>query len=481
MARKRGDGTPRRPRGTGSIRRVKGREGYWRADLKVKGTPFSASGTSPELAWANLQAKISAAGRRVPGAVDPSDITVASYVGAWLERRRLEIGQGLELKSWESHERNLNKHLLPVIGATPLPELRSADLEALYAALLGPPHPLSVKYVRDINGTLRLALRRLPRDFGLPNPAADVDLPRRERPSVQYPLSAQQMQRFWAVASRDRLFALWLLASCFPSRSGELRGLKRSDYDRPNRLLLLRRSLQGTSDAGRVLHEREGGKSAANARVLELDDELVVALDAHLARQDEERREAGREWVEHDLIFTARYGTPIQSGNLLRQFRRLLDAAGVPTHHRVHDLRHTAIQSMLLKGITLPEVSGAAGHASVAVTAAMYAHVVRRVRKGLTTDLRDFYAAGQDQGEEITPTTPLHFDGQARALTPQQIEEAKRLNAEGWTQAQLGAHFGVSPSTINRALRDVTGRRPRERRAQRSQRLEHGGDAFSPT
>jgi integrase len=100
-----------------------------------------------------------------------------------------------------------------------------------------------------------------------------------------------------------------------------------------------------------VLHEKEGGKTAANRRVLELTDELVAALRAHRRRQDGARRAAGAAWVDHDLIFCIRYGTPPLAGHLLDRFRRLLAAVGLPAHHRLHDLRHTAVQSLRLGGV----------------------------------------------------------------------------------------------------------------------------------
>jgi hypothetical protein len=246
----------RRPNGTGSIRQVNGREDYWRADLIVKGTPYSATGASPAAAWQKLQDKIASDGRRPPGAGDPTKVTVATYALAWLERRKLEIGHGLELASWRRHEQLLNLHLLPAVGALALKDLTAAHLEALYARLLGPPACLAVETVRKVNGTLRLALKRLPRDFGLPNVALDVDLPRRERLTVQYPLRPDQMRRLWAAAADDRLAALWLLASYVPSRSGELRALKWTDWDKAHGVLLLQRSLTGSADAGRRLHEK---------------------------------------------------------------------------------------------------------------------------------------------------------------------------------------------------------------------------------
>jgi len=273
------------------------------------------------------------------------------------------------------------------------------------------------------------------------------------------------MRRFARVAAGDRDAALWLLASYVPTRSGELRGLKWADFDLANRVLDLRRSLQRSGDGGRVLHKKEGGKTAANRRVLELTDELVAALRAHRRRQDAAHRAAGAAWVDHDLIFCTRYGTPLLAGHLLDRFRALLRAAGLPAHHRFHDLRHTAVQSLLLGGVPLPEVSGAAGHASPAVTSALYAHAVRRVPARLLGALGAYYRTGHPDSEPAgagaepgTAPTPAPPDGQARALTAAQVAEARRLRARGWTQVRLAGCYGVSPSTVNRALRGITGR-----------------------
>ena len=163
----------RRPNGTGSLRPVAGRERYWRAELTVRGRVYSATGARPEAAWQRLRDKIAQSRRRPPGAPDPAKVTVAAYARAWLARRELELGRGLEPASWRRHEQALSLHLLPAVGHLPLAGLTAAHLEALYARLLGPPAGLAVETVRKINGTLRLALKRLPRDVGLPNPALE--------------------------------------------------------------------------------------------------------------------------------------------------------------------------------------------------------------------------------------------------------------------------------------------------------------------
>jgi hypothetical protein len=77
-----------------------------------------------------------------------------------------------------------------------------------------------------------------------------------------------------------------------------------------------------------------------------------------------------------------------------------------------------------------------------------------------------FYRTGHpDSGAEsgaapAPPPEPRPPDGHARALTAAQLAEARRLRARGWTQARLAGRYGVSPSTVNRALRGITGRRP---------------------
>jgi hypothetical protein len=85
----------------------------------------------------------------------------------------------------------------------------------------------------------------------------------------------------------------------------------------------------------------------AGTWVIDLSEELVEALREHRARQAEDRLRAGPRWVDHDLIFYSRWGTPLLPDNFRRDFRALLERAGLPTHYRPHDLRHTAASHLL--------------------------------------------------------------------------------------------------------------------------------------
>src|SRR5205823_12418258 len=88
---------------------------------------------------------------------------------------------------------------------------------------------------------------------------------------------------------------------------------------------------------------------------------------------------ADKRWVDHDLVFPSRHGTPIQPCRLLAHYKRLVGLAGV-RDITIHGLRHTFATQALAGGVPLRVVSEALGHASPSVTMAIYAHVLREHR-----------------------------------------------------------------------------------------------------
>ena len=75
-----------------------------------------------------------------------------------------------------------------------------------------------------------------------------------------------------------------------------------------------------------------------------MPDIVAVALTIRRVQQDGERETAGEIWQQTkdmpSLIFTGRYGTPIDPRTLNRKFVARCEAAGVRPI-TVHDARHT--------------------------------------------------------------------------------------------------------------------------------------------
>ncbi len=62
-------------------------------------------------------------------------------------------------------------------------------------------------------------------------------------------------------------------------------------------------------------------------RVLSCQSSAKI-LRRHYELQNEERKKAGKSWIEYGLIFTSANGTPIHFRNLLRDYKNLLKVAG---------------------------------------------------------------------------------------------------------------------------------------------------------
>jgi len=65
----------------------------------------------------------------------------------------------------------------------------------------------------------------------------------------------------------------------------------------------------------------------------------------------------GAAWRDHDLVFPTSIATPINPNNLVRDYNRLVERAGVP-RIRIHDQRHTHASLMLQMGTERRHQSG---------------------------------------------------------------------------------------------------------------------------
>jgi hypothetical protein len=80
----------------------------------------------------------------------------------------------------------------------------------------------------------------------------------------------------------------------------------------------------------------------------------------------------------------------------------------VQAHYVVHDLRHTAVSVLIMRGTPLTEVAQILGHAGPHVTAAIYAHLVPRAGRTALEDVEDFYGGLEQPPADLAslPGTP---------------------------------------------------------------------------
>src|SRR5262249_11843300 len=81
------------------------------------------------------------------------------------------------------------------------------------------------------------------------------------------------------------------------------------------------------------------------------------------------------------LVFATSLGTALGPESVSGRFKAALRRAGLDVARRVHDLRHGCAMMLLEAGETVPTVSEYLGHASPAVTMAVYAHAMPGAKK----------------------------------------------------------------------------------------------------
>jgi integrase len=292
-------------------------------------------------------------------------ITVIEYLEQWLGT----IRESVRPKTLHQYTQIARGHIAPRLGSIKLKDLRPDQIQALYNEKLD--QGVSGRTVLLIHAVLHKSFNQA-LQWGLigRNPAQAVSRPKFRRKEMKV-LNDVQVRTLLLTAKGTRFETLLWLAISTGLREGELLGLRWSDLDWKSRQLQVKRQLQRIK-GGVVFTEP---KSAAGKRVIVLGKVIVEKLQEHIQFQQAERKQAGENWKENDLIFPSVWGTPLDNSNMVKNFKVFLKQAGLPDI-RFHDLRHTAATLMLQQGVHPKVVQERLGHADITLTLNTYSHVM---------------------------------------------------------------------------------------------------------
>ncbi|MER5319517.1 site-specific integrase [Streptosporangium roseum] len=193
-------------------------------------------------------------------------------------------------------------------------------------------------------------------------------------------LTLDQTEAILEAAGGTRMYAYVLLSLLIGARTEELRALAWSEVN-----------LDGTPDTDTPpwialwRSVREGGdtKTRISRRSLALPRRCVEALQEHQVQQAKERKEAGAKWTENDLVFASLVGTPLDSHNVRRAFRKILKDAGLTSQDWTpREMRHSFVSLLSDSGVPLEDIARLVGHSGIAVTEAVYRKQIRPVLLG---------------------------------------------------------------------------------------------------
>jgi len=288
--------------------------------------------------------------------------TVEQAVTDWLA-----VGlPGRTAKTIEVNRDSL-KPVLARIGARPLQDLTAADVRAALTAMAS---THATRTVQKAHNCLTRAIRHAEaQDLVRRNVSALVDTPRGQEGRPSQSLTLEQATALLAAAERSRLGAYIALCLLTGIRSEEARALTWDHVDLEAGTVSVWRSVRAQGDT----------KTQRSRRTLKLPEVVVRVLREHWERQDRERDNAGPLWQEHGLVLATSVGTPLDSHNVRRDFRKVTKAAGLGERWVPKELRTSFVSLMSHRGVSVEEIAHLAGHSSSRTTETIYRRELRPV------------------------------------------------------------------------------------------------------
>src|ERR1039457_6340631 len=257
--------------------------------------------------------------------------------------------------------------------------------------------------VQAARNTLRAALNHAKDSDELVsrNVAALVKVPsppRRRRKGSAW--SVEEGSRFLASArdAGDPFYAAYVLILVNALRKGEVLGLTWPSADLDKTELDIAWQLQRVGK--KLIHKKRIKTEDSDADdTLPIPEICSAALRLRHEEQDAARDKAGNRWQASDLVFTTRWGTPIEPRNFNRSFARRCAEAGVP-RIRVHQTRHTCASLLAAMDVHPRVAMQILRHAKIAMTMEVYTEVPDEITRAALKKLGDSLggpAAQQDQ------------------------------------------------------------------------------------
>ncbi|HEY7594458.1 MAG TPA: site-specific integrase [Actinophytocola sp.] len=203
------------------------------------------------------------------------------------------------------------------------------------------------------------------------NPALSIRIPAvRKKKGKRWSIEHARQFLASAKADNDLLYAAYVLVVVLGMRKGEVLGLPDDAADFNQQRLTVGYQLQRVG--GQLVHRET--KTEESDSALPFPPIVGTALQLRLADRDKDKQEAAEAWHDFGLMFTTRYGTPIDPRNFNRAWDARIVKAGVPKI-TVHEGRRTC-GSLLADLDVHPRVAMAIlRHAQFAITMEIYTEV----------------------------------------------------------------------------------------------------------
>lgn len=382
----------KRSNGEGTI--YKRSDGRWCGACYIKETGGSFK---RKYVYAKTQKEVKEKLKKLEGYTEPTEdakLTLENWMYKWLEVYKKDT---LKRTTYENYLLNIQTHIGgSEIGKTELHKIDTDILQKFYVSKLrgtDRKKALSnrtVEYIHTlIGGALKQAYKN---ELIKKNYNEFTVLPKKEEKEIM-PLNVKEIEKILKAAEDTPMYTLIILEIFTGMRKGEILGLQWKYVDLDNKSIYVKQNLC------RVNIEKPIGrkktelilmtpKTKKSIRKIPISDEVVQVLKQYKNEQNKHKEEYKNIYKDNDIVFAKDDGTFQDPRELLHQFHRILEKAGV-RKCRFHDLRHTFASLLLQAGETPKIIQELLGHSSITTTMDVYTHVAEKGKIGAIQKLNN--------------------------------------------------------------------------------------------
>jgi len=285
----------------------------------------------------------------------------------WLEQWLCDyVHNYVAQTTFERYRGIVRTYIVPALGRKTLEQLTAPQIQRYYTQLKD--RGFAASTISLHHSVLYHALHDA-RRAGLVgrNVAEDVKKPpERERDATHRAFTPEQRVRLeHAIRGHDHE-SLWLVLLLTGMRIGEAAALTWNDVDVVHMRLIVRKCYRRAL-SGPIVSEP---KTKRGRRTIPLGETAIAALQAQRTRTRELKLRTLK-WDDLDLVFPNSRGRYLRADKVLLEFKRVLNAAGLP-ERRLHDLRHTYATDLYAADVHPRSVQELLGHSRLDMTNDLY-------------------------------------------------------------------------------------------------------------
>lgn len=314
--------------------------------------------------------------------VDQKKISVEQYLRNWLVTFKQET---IKKSSYDRLENTAIHQIIPAIGSLHLSQVTTDDIQKLINDLKK--SGLSYSTVKKVYDCLNeMFLHATIKSDIVRNPMLLVNMPKQslfDKKDIRYfsekemALITEECRREYSTGKNVYPYGeAFILTMHTGLRMGELIGLKKSDWDKQNEVLHIRRNAQPVKRRNEDGERTEGREIVFNTTKT-YSGERDIPLNAS-ATEALERLTGASKFSE--FIVCTSNGGMVPPDRIERSFYRMLTNIGIEKTG-MHSLRHTFASVLFANKVDIKTVSYLLGHASIQITLNTYVHLINGVDK----------------------------------------------------------------------------------------------------